>query len=79
MIEDLVDVDQTGLMPGKATDINIRHLYLNLSILHDNSGSKIIASFDAVKAFDSVEWPYLCEVLRCFGFGPKFLHGLQLL
>lgn len=66
-------------MPGKGTDINIRRLYLNLSIPHDNQGSRVIASLDAEKAFDSVEWSYLWEVLSRFGFGPKFLHGIRLL
>lgn len=77
VIEDLVNIDQTGFMPGKGTDINIRRLYLNLSIPHDNQGSRVIASLDAEKAFDSVEWSYLWEVLSRFGFGPKFLHGIR--
>lgn len=79
LIEDLVEVDQTCFMPGKGTDINIRRLYLNLSFPYDNPGTRDIASLEADKAFDSIEWLYLWEVLRCFGFGPNFLHGLQLL
>lgn len=58
-IKDLVDVDQTGFMPGKGTDINIRRLYPNLTVPHDNWGSRVIASLDAEKAFDSIEWVYL--------------------
>lgn len=79
VIEDLVDIDQTGFMPGKETGINTRRLFLNTSMVHDNQGTRVIASLDAEEAFDSVEWTYLWEVLRRFGFGPKFIHGIQLL
>lgn len=78
VIEDLVDIDQTGFMPGKGTDINIRRLFLNTAIAHENIGSRVIASLYAEKAFNSVEWPYLWEVLRKFGFSPKFINGIQL-
>lgn len=64
---------------GKGTEINIRRLFLNLSLTHDNAGSRVIASLDAEKVFDSVEWEYLWGVLKNFGFGPGFLHWIQLL
>lgn len=42
VIEDLIHVDQTGFMPGKGTDINLKCLFLNLSISHDNQGTRDI-------------------------------------
>lgn len=43
VIEDLIHVDQTGFMPGKGMDINVRRLFLNLSEPHDNPGTRVIA------------------------------------
>lgn len=75
----LIHPDQTGFMPNKNTAFNLRRLFMNLQATHDNTGSRVVVSLDVAKAFDSVEWIYLWECLRRFGFGPKFVKGLQLL
>lgn len=66
-------------MPGKGVSINIRSLFLNLSTTHENLGTRVIASLDAKKAFNSVKWDFLWEILRCYGFGHTFLHWIQIL
>lgn len=79
VIEDRVHQDQMGFMPGKGTNINSCRLFLNLDASHDNGGTRIIASLDAEKSFDSVEWEYLWEILKRFVFCPKFLKWLGML
>lgn len=78
-LEDIIHVDQTGFIQAKGTDINHRRLFLNLSVTHTNSGSRVIASLDAKKAFDLVEREFLWEVMDGFGFGPHFIHWLKIL
>uniref|UniRef100_A0A803JPQ3 Reverse transcriptase domain-containing protein n=1 Tax=Xenopus tropicalis TaxID=8364 RepID=A0A803JPQ3_XENTR len=79
VIQDLIHPDQSGFMPGRATDFNLRRLFTNLQLSHTNKGSRVVASLDSEKAFDSVEWNYLWEVLHRFGLGTKFIQWVKLL
>lgn len=58
-------------MPGRSTDINIRRLFANIHAPHTNQGTRTIATLDIKKAFDTVEWVYVWEVLRRIGFSLK--------
>lgn len=53
ILPDLVDIDQTGFMPGKSTDINLRRVVTHLQLPHSLSQTRVIA-LDIEKAFDMV-------------------------
>lgn len=76
-IQKLIHRDQSGFIPTRSTAQNL--LFLNLQLPTDNSGKRAILSVDAAKAFNSVEWPYLWEVMAKFGVGTTFIKWVQLL
>lgn len=55
VITALVHPDQTGFMPGRGTVINIRRLFTHIARA-GQEGAGMVASLDAEKAFDSLEW-----------------------
>lgn len=74
----LVHVDQTGFVPGRS----IRHALLRFQDLQavcrdqdmDEAGAVLL---DFAKAFDSVLWPALDQVLRHYGFGPNYRRAVR--
>ncbi|XP_041430893.1 uncharacterized protein LOC108700058 isoform X3 [Xenopus laevis] len=47
VIEEIIEPDQTGFMPSRSTNLNIRRLFTNIHAKHINQGSRIIVSLDA--------------------------------
>lgn len=78
VITTLVDIDQTGFIPAKSTDTNLRRLFAHLQIAHPNSGAIVVVSFDMEKAFDSVDWTYMTSVFKVYRVWFP-IHGLDLI
>lgn len=75
----IISVNQTGFIKGQHIFSNIRRF---LNVLYTPSSQdipEIVASLDAEKAFDRVEWDYLFFAMDRFGFGPKFIEWIRLL
>ncbi|XP_075700942.1 uncharacterized protein LOC142665212 [Rhinoderma darwinii] len=62
VIHTIIHPDQTGFMPGKSTSDNIRRIQVVTQVGIALNKDWAVASLNAAKAFDSIEWPYLLEL-----------------
>lgn len=64
VLTSLINIDQTGSMLGKSTDINLRAVFNYLQLPPD-SHTRILVDLDIEKA--SVFWQNMKKVLEYFG------------
>lgn len=79
LLPKIISDDQTGFIKNRHSFSNIRRL---AAIVYSPSASpcpEVVLSLDAEKAFDRVEWSYLFNVLKRFGFGNIFVQWVKLL
>ena len=48
-------------------------------LLHQLGVPRLLLKIDLARAFDSLAWPFLFEVLRQYGFGDRFLEWIAIL
>lgn len=48
-----------------------------VKFLHKSKKQSLFFKVDIAKAFDTVCWPYLLEVMRYFGFGTRSLNWIS--
>jgi len=65
---DLISINQTAFIKGRRIHENFRTVQLACRWLHGRKVPMILLKVDLAKAFDTVCWPFLLEVLEHMGF-----------
>ena len=69
---------QTGFMRGRHIHISIALVSECYNILDCNiTGGNVGIKFDITKAFDTIDWGFLLQVLRRFGFADRFVGWID--
>jgi hypothetical protein len=66
-----IKADQTGFIRDRYSSENICRFLDIIDQVNTQKTHVLLASLDAEKAFDRIEWSFLFSVLEKFNMGPK--------
>ena len=69
-LNQLISPNQSAFIKGRFILDNFMLVHQTTKFLHQQKKARILLKLDINKAFDSVSWPFLLEVLKQLGFGP---------
>ena len=79
VLPSLVHTDQTASLLGRTINDNSRLLHDIIYYANENDIPLAVISVDQLKAFDRVSHSFLFKALERFGFGPSFIHWIEVI
>jgi hypothetical protein len=73
-LPELISPNQSAFVKGRSIQDNFIMVQQTARAIHKQKISKVLLKLDIGKAFDSVSWPFLLEVLGHLGFGPVWCN-----
>jgi len=74
LLPSLVPPNQSAFIRGRNIHDNFLFVQQMAKALHGKKEAHVLLKLDISKAFDSVSWPFLLEVLRHLGFGQRWCN-----
>jgi hypothetical protein len=78
-MESLVDRNQCTFIRKCCIHDNFMLVQQIARFLHREKEPRVMLKLDIARAFDSVSWGFLLEILRKLGFGPRFRELVSIL
>jgi hypothetical protein len=78
-LETLVEKNQCAFIQKRCIYNNFMMVQQTAWLLHKLKEPRLMLKLDIAKAFDSVSWALLFEVLEKVGFGPRFRELIAIL
>jgi hypothetical protein len=69
-LNQLVSPNQSAFIKGRFIQDNFMLVQQTTRFLHQQKQPRLVLKLDTAKAFDSVSWPFLLEVMQHLGFRP---------
>lgn len=78
-LHNLVDVNQSAFVKGRSIHDNFKFVELAAKTLYRKRKPSLLIKLDISKAFDTVCWPFLLQVLQARGFGTNWRDWISVL
>jgi hypothetical protein len=79
VLTDLISTDQSGCIKGRSTFTNIRSTMDVINTCNEMNMPGLLAFIDYEKAFDTVRWEFMKNVLKKMNFGTYFCNCISLM
>ena len=79
VLPNLINHDQTGFLKGRFIGENIRLIDSIIQYATEKNIPGLLLFIDFEKAFDSLEWPFIHDTLRSYGFGASLIKWVKTL
>ena len=79
MIDDLVLCNQSAFIRGRYILDNFKFVQRSAALIKKKKIPKLLLKLDISKAFDTVSWQFLLEILQAWGFGQRWRGWISLL
>ncbi|WVZ79231.1 hypothetical protein U9M48_026835 [Paspalum notatum var. saurae] len=77
LLKNLVAPNQSAFVKGRCILDNFIMVQQTVRMLHRKKEPRVLLKLDITKAFDSVSWAFLLQVLKHMGFGPGWCNVLS--
>ena len=77
VLDALVLCNQSAFIKGRRIHDNFRNVQIACKAIHEKKSPTILLKIDIAKAFDTVSWTFLLEVLQHMGFANDGEIGFQ--
>jgi len=78
-MNDLVKTNQSAFIRGRVLHDNFKAAQLTAKLVHKKKLPSALLKIDISKAFDSVSWSFLLDILAQMGFSRRWLNWISLI
>ena len=79
VLPSVISLDQSGYLKDRNISINIRSIFDIIDKIKRDNTSGILAFLDFEKAFDKLDWIFIQNTLKAFGFGQVFKKWINII
>jgi hypothetical protein len=76
---DMIDPCQSAFVKSRCIQENYLYVQNTARFFHKTKKPSILLKLDLAKAFDSVAWPYLLDMLKARGFGARWREWIAMI